>query len=77
MVFPIYSIRDKLVGFQGVSLHHNDAVAMRNFEEAFNDAPHAEDYSLYKLGTFDTNTGIVSSLKEPEIVCTGFDIKEK
>lgn len=78
MICPIYTIRDKLIGFQGISLHHNDSVAMRNFEEAFYDAPHAEDYSLYKVGTFDSTTGIVTALKEPELVCSGMDIaKEK
>lgn len=78
MIYPIYSIRDKLIDFQGISLNANDASAMRSFREVFMDVKFPEDYSLYKLGTFDTTTGIVTAFKEPELICTGMDIaKEK
>lgn len=43
----------------------NDDMAVRAFKEAANDSTHmfckhAEDYTLYRIGTFDDETGILS-----------------
>lgn len=63
MIYSIYSIRDLKTGFLQPTLDINDASAIRNFEHAVlhhEDSlffSHPEDYSLFYLGSFDSETG--------------------
>ena len=57
MVYPIYSINDALVGFQSPTIMNNDAFALRAFSENFSDVKNPADYSLWKIGDFDSDTG--------------------
>lgn len=64
MKYGLYSIRDLLTGFTGVSVDINDASARRNFAHAVNRSDslfntHPEHYVLYKVGDFDSSTGVI------------------
>uniref|UniRef100_A0AAU8AW51 Nonstructural protein n=1 Tax=Dulem virus 134 TaxID=3145611 RepID=A0AAU8AW51_9VIRU len=71
MKFGVYSIRDVKVGFLNPTFEMSDAVSRRNFSHAvLNNTDslffsHPEDYSLYKIGTFDTETGKLLPLDVP------------
>lgn len=76
MIYPIYSINDALAGFQSPTLMNNDAFAMRAFSENFSDVKSPQDYSLFKIGMFDTETGEIIP-EVPTIVCRATDfVKE-
>lgn len=73
----VYSILDVNVGYGVPIVQDNDAVAMRNFENACTDersvfATHSSDFSLWCVGTFDTDTGILES-GAPEKICNAYD----
>lgn len=72
MIYPIYSINDALIGFQSPTIMNNDAFAMRSFKESFDGVKNPQDYSLWKIGSFDTDTGELISCV-PEIVCRAND----
>lgn len=76
MKFNVYSIRDSKTGFLSPTFEVNDAVAMRNFEHAVVNSDsvlfsHARDFDLYKIGTFDSDTGKILPLELPIILCSG------
>ena len=77
MKYPMYSIRDAKVGFMTPTVDQNDAAAARNFEHAvLNSASlmnsHPADYSRYKIGEFDTESGaVVPCLPEHVIDAVG------
>lgn len=66
MKYGIYSINDAVTGFINISIDVNDSSAKRNFGHACKNPDslffsHSSDYSLYKVGVFDTETGIIES----------------
>lgn len=70
MKFGIYAIRDVKVGFQSISVQPNDAAAVRGFESTVINSDsvlftHSEDFSLFKLGEFDADSGRISALDLP------------
>ena len=72
MIISIYSINDALNGFSSPTLQNNDAAAMRSFAEIFKDVYSPADYSLWKIGTFDTLTGeIIPDV--PTVICRATD----
>lgn len=78
MKYPIYSIRDVHTGFMTPTVDQNDASAMRNFAHAvMNSASlmnsHPKDYSLYKIGEFDAETGAITGCM-PELVTDAFSL---
>lgn len=80
MIYGLYSVRDLLTGFMSVSLDVNDASARRNFAHAVNRTDslfnsHPEHYVLYKVGTFDTETGDLVVL-DKQIVTDAVNEKE-
>lgn len=77
MIFPLYSVRDSLLGFSMPVIRDNDAVASRAFEFDINreDSPykaHPEHFQLYKIGSFDTDTGSIS-VESPIVVASAVD----
>lgn len=51
----------------------NNATALREFERAVNDRNtdlfnYPTDYSLYNLGVFDDNSGLITSHPEPQLL---------
>lgn len=62
MIFGVYCVRDVKAGFQTPAIQANDQVAVRGFISAVMNSDsvlftHAQDFSLYRLGTFDSDTG--------------------
>lgn len=77
MLYNLYSILDVNVGFGMPVVQDNDAVAMRNFENACTDkssvfATHSADFSLWCIGTFHSDTGVVESIPQRKI-CAAYD----
>ena len=86
MKYGVYSMRDKHVGFTEPRLFMNDKVAVRNFAAAVNNSPVGSDlgfapgdFDLYKLGEFDSESGLFSD-KElinagiPEFIVSGSSV---
>lgn len=79
MILSVYSVRDRLVGFLTPVLEQNDAIAMRNFSMACDKSSHdstlmtwkPSDYSLYRIASFDSDSGLISPVSPPELVCSG------
>lgn len=70
MIFGIYAVRDLKVGFQSICVQPNDAAAVRGFESTVINSEsvlftHSEDFSLFKLGEFDAETGRIKALDLP------------
>lgn len=76
----VYSIRDNKMGsFNVPVLIENDAVAVRQFGDLISRGGdsvmsiHPEDFTLYKLGEFDSSTGKFTNLDCPSALATGSD----
>lgn len=76
MTKPIYCIRDLKVGFMQLVCDDNDETAKRGFAMAMT-APNdirgffPQDFQLYKVGLFDTQTGLISCDSIPVLVMDG------
>lgn len=64
MIYTVVSVRDFKSGFLPPQFDINDLTAARNFEVAVLSGQannlffsHPEDYALFRLGTFDSDTG--------------------
>lgn len=73
MMFNIYAVRDVKVGFQSITIQPNDPVAARSFESTVINSDsvlftHAEDFSLYRLGTWDSDTGHIIPEEMPVLI---------
>lgn len=80
MILNVYAIRDEKTGFLTPTVDQNDAAAMRNFAHAcMNNQSlfftHAADYSLMKIGEYDTDTGLISAVA-PQPLISGTDVKK-
>lgn len=79
MILGVYSLRDSLSGFLQPTFETNDQVAYRNFEHAVLEggsllSSHAADYTLLKIGTFDSESGQLLPLDPPESIVNGQSI---
>ncbi|UPW41468.1 nonstructural protein [Dipodfec virus UA23Rod_1217] len=82
MKLSMYSVKDHLTGFMSPVLEQNDAVAMRNFAMACDISRSDKslmswkpsDYSLYRIADFDSDTGALTPLIPPVLVCNGDSI---
>lgn len=76
----VFCIRDVKCGFLQPTVEVNVGVAIRNFEHAIlcnEDSlffSHPEDYSLFLLGTFDTNNGMITPKMVPEEVISASSV---
>lgn len=82
MRLEIYAIRDTMVGFMTPFYQANEQVALRNFKIRINNPTSelkaiAENLELYKLGTFDDQSGEISPLKRSVFMAKGNDVLEK
>lgn len=78
MKYGLYSIRDVKTGFMTPVIETNDETAKRNFVHAVINsdgvlASYCQDFSLYHIGSFDSDSGLVSSLQLPDFVLSGSD----
>lgn len=65
MICNIYAIRDVKAGFLSPTFESADAIAIRNFSHAVINSSDvlktfAGDFSLYRLGTYDTDSGVIA-----------------
>lgn len=80
MKYPIYAVRDIHVGFNAPMTDINDQVAIRNFTYAINNPNNSvmnfvpKDYDLYKIGEFDSDTGLIASESVPILIVTGSSV---
>lgn len=63
MRFGLYSIKDAKTGFMTPVLEQGDPAALRNFSAAVNQPDsimhqYPNDFALYKVANFDTDSGI-------------------
>lgn len=78
MIKGIYGYHDALNGFINIFIDNSDKVATRGFQSAIKSADagslfytNPTDYALYKLGSFDTDTGSITLEPAPVILCRG------
>ncbi len=82
MKYGVYSIRDARTGFLPPTVDINDSSAMRNFAHACMQKEsllfsHIEDYALYKVADFFTDSGTFSEGQLPELIMDGSSIQRK
>lgn len=76
MCYLMISIKDSKIGFGGIRLVTNEAVARRDFEMMFKDKSdiyfnNAGDFSLYCLGTFNSVSGSFDLEPTPRFLFDG------
>lgn len=74
MIFGIYAIKDAKSSFMPCTVDTNDATAIRNFENAVRQpgsllASHPNDFSLFKLGTYEDTCGFLNPVDSPKLLC--------
>lgn len=73
MIYNVYAIRDTKAGFyQAPWLESNDKAAIRTFSEIIRNnsmmSHYPNDYTLYKVATFDPASGVVTGEPAPVFV---------
>lgn len=78
MKYPIISYKDNKVGFMPPQCEQSEVAAIRGFSYALNSkdgimnfAP--SDFDLYKVGFFDTETGLIEAFT-PVMLCSGSSV---
>lgn len=78
MILYMYSICDKYTDYVYPFPAYGDSAAIRNFGVEINTNPiakeHPADFDLFKVGEFDTKTGLVKSYVPNEIVTSGLNV---
>lgn len=75
MLKVIVSVKDVVSEmFHDPRAEVNVASAIRAFAESVKDSPHKDDYSLYQIGTMDTNNGTITA-NEPVRISSGHDVQ--
>lgn len=59
MITTLYAIQDVLVGYQFPFTGANEEAVLRDYKNWLKEQPHAKDLRLYKIGTFDDETGTI------------------
>ncbi len=81
MKLGIYSVKDTKIGYMQPFYQNNEAVAVRNLSNAVNSPQlnninqNIEDMELWQLGTFDDQTGEITS--EIKFVIKAIDLKKE
>lgn len=80
MKYPIYAIYDVKSTFTAPTIDFSDATAMRNFCHVIKNSSdvmhsHPQDFSLWKVGEFDNETGFVSSVSPHELIMEGVNVE--
>uniref|UniRef100_A0AAU8B0Q4 Nonstructural protein n=1 Tax=Dulem virus 157 TaxID=3145634 RepID=A0AAU8B0Q4_9VIRU len=81
MKYPIYVIRDIKTTYLTPTIDFNDASAMRNFSHVLKQEGSVlhsspQDYSLWKIGVFDNETGDLENML-PELVMEGSSVPQE
>lgn len=70
MIYSVYAIRDVKTGFMTPTFDQNDQTAIRNFSHAVVNSDtilssFCKDFSLYRLGSFDSDSGLLTREELP------------
>lgn len=70
MIYGVFAVRDVKTGYLSPTLDVNGDSAIRNFEHAVMRADslfftHPSDYSLYRIGDYDSDTGLITPAIPP------------
>ena len=82
MILSVYAVYDKLTGFMLPVFKSNDAQAIRDFGYDINSEEmniinvNPTDFNLQKIGTYDTNTGVIEPTKIEIIADAGQFIRK-
>lgn len=73
MTYRVYAIRDVYTGFLSPTVDQSDPVAVRNFSHAILNGnslmlSHPQDYDLYCIGEYETDSGLLTPLIPPELI---------
>lgn len=79
MKYPIVSYRDQKVGFMPPQCEQSVTSAIRGFAYAINSREGIMNYSpndfdLFRVGDFDTETGKITALDAPEHLMSGSSV---
>ncbi len=79
MKFGLYVIKDAKTGYMTPTVDQNDASALRNFAHAVSQPDsllhsHPNDFTLCRLCSFDTDTGIGDVLPVPYVVADASEV---
>lgn len=74
MLTGLYAIKDAKSTFMPCTVDVNDATAIRNFEHAVRQpdsilASHPNDFALFKVGEYDNESGVISPVFPPMLLC--------
>lgn len=77
----IVSVKDELVGYGEVTLAASEDVALRSFSMACNNneiiKANLKHFSLYQVGWFDSESGVVESINPKLIVDAASCVRKK
>lgn len=79
MTVNLYAMRDLKSDFMSPTVSVNDAVAMRSFESAIQSSQHElfthrNDFQLFRIGQYETETGLLIPEALPVLICEGKDV---
>lgn len=83
MLYQLYSIKDELVAFGPVFVSENDSTASRLLLNGFNIdnsmyATRPQDYTLYRIGSYETETGNIDPCTPQYVIsCSDFKREKK
>lgn len=81
MMKKVYCIKDRLQGFLSPFTDTNDEVAMRNFDAGCKNNNiiyfNPEEFSLWRVGEFDTDSGQLVSLPSPLFLMEAIDHRKE
>lgn len=82
MKYGIYSIRDIRTGFLNIAIDVNNSSAERNFRHACKNPDslmhsHSSDYALFKIGEFDSDTGIIEETCPIDLIVSADQFKRE
>lgn len=83
MIINTYSIYDAAAkAYMRPMFMQTDGLAMRVFKDAINSeeqsdiSKHPEQFTLFKIGEFDDQKGVINSTDKPELLASGHEVKE-
>lgn len=81
MIFGLYSIKDELSGFSAPIPMEDDKQAKRYFKQRLIDTSimksNPTDFSIWCIGQFDTNTGVIRAFNPADLVKVDWGVKDE
>lgn len=81
MIFGLYAIKDELSGFASPIPMEDDKQAKRYFKQRLIDTPimksNPTDFSIWCIGQFDTNTGVIRAFNPADLVKVDWGVKDE